>query len=91
MDVHGVAELTKGGAEGDVGCHFLHQVGGVSAEDVGAEDATLVGLGAQFDHSFRFIHRKGFAVGAIEGFVALIGCTLFLQLVLAGPYAGGFG
>lgn len=90
VDVHRLAELSQGGAEGDVGGHLLHEVGGMGSEDVGAEDAALTGFGAQLHHALCLIHRQSLAVGAVEGFVTLIGSALFLQLVLTGAYAGGF-
>ena len=76
VDVHRLTELSQGGAEGDVGGHLLHEVGGMGSEDVGAEDAALAGFGAQLDHALCLVHRQSLSVGAVEGFVTLIGCAL---------------
>ena len=71
VDVHCLAELTECGSECDVCCYFLHKVGGVCAKDVCAEQFPFSGFAADLYHSFRLVHGKCFAIGTIEGLVAL--------------------
>ena len=71
VDVYGLAELTECGSERDICSDFLHKVGGVCAKDVCTEQLAFSGFAAELYHSFRLVHGKGFAIGTIEGLVAL--------------------
>ena len=91
MNMNGIPQLPQGGTEGDEARDFLHEICGMSAEDVGTEQTALARFTAEFDHSFGFAHRQRLAVGTVEGFVTFEGCADLLQLVFGGAHAGRFG
>ena len=83
-------QLGDGGTSVHQGRYLLHQVGGMSSEDMPAYDSSVL-VGNEFAQAVGLAHAHCLAVGPKERFFGCEGDASLLALLLGESHHTGFG